>query len=275
MRLFGRPEQVAVERGLAEFRSGRPIIVISADERVMVLPVDGMTDEGLASFRLVCAPGRPYLLVTARRARALGLDRAAPTGVALGELYDRVAIFSLAADAQVTRRLDVVPAGAAAAAAIELAKLAQLLPALLVCDATPQAANAGEVPFVTVAADAVAQFPRTAIEFFGSGCRSSYPAQRRDCGSLCHLSRCSRRDADRRDCGKAGSRAAGLGAIALGLPYGRRIRFAAMRLRGSASSGIATAGAPRRRDHSLLGAGRARFGACQQDPCLPVAGSGA
>jgi GTP cyclohydrolase II len=164
LRLFGRPEQVAVERGLAEFRSGRPIIVISADERVMVLPVDGMTDEGLASFRLVCAPGRPYLLVTARRARALGLDRAAPTGVALGELYDRVAIFSLAADAQVTRRLDVVPAGAAAAAAIELAKLAQLLPALLVCDATPQAANAGEVPFVTVAADAVAQFPRTAIE---------------------------------------------------------------------------------------------------------------
>ncbi|HEY6603635.1 MAG TPA: GTP cyclohydrolase II RibA [Xanthobacteraceae bacterium] len=164
LRLFGRPEQVAVERGLAEFCSGRPVIVMSADEGVMVLPVDGMTDEGLASFRLVCAPGRPYLLVTARRARALGLDRAAPTGVALGDLYDRAAIFSLAADAQVTRRLDVVPAGAAAAAAIELAKFAQLLPALLVCEATPQAAHAGEVPFVTVAADAVAQFRRTAIE---------------------------------------------------------------------------------------------------------------
>jgi GTP cyclohydrolase II len=164
LRLFGRPEQVAVERGLAEFRSGRPVVVMSADEGVMVLPVDGMTDEGLASFRLVCAPGRPYLLVTARRARALGLDRAAPTGLALGDLYDRAAIFSLAADAQVTRRLDVVPAGAAAAAAIELAKFAQLLPALLVCEATPQAAHAGEVPFVTVAADAVAQFRRTAIE---------------------------------------------------------------------------------------------------------------
>jgi GTP cyclohydrolase II len=164
LRLFGRPEQVAVERGLAEFCSGRPVVVMSADEGVMVLPVDGMTDEGLASFRLVCAPGRPYLLVTARRARALGLDRAAPTGLALGDLYDRAAIFSLAADAQVTRRLDVVPAGAAAAAAIELAKFAQLLPALLVCEATPQAAHAGEVPFVTVAADAVAQFRRTAIE---------------------------------------------------------------------------------------------------------------
>jgi GTP cyclohydrolase II len=164
LRLFGRPEQVAVERGLAEFRSGRPIVVMSADEGVMVLPVDGMTDEGLASFRLLCAPARPYLLVTARRARALGLDRAAPTGLALGDLYDRAAIFSLAADAQVTRRLDVVPAGAAAAAAIELAKLAQLLPALLVCEAITQAANAREVALVTVAADTVAQFRRTAIE---------------------------------------------------------------------------------------------------------------
>ena len=163
-RLFGRPEKVAVERGLAEFHSGRPVVVISADERVMVLPVDGMTDEGLASFRLVCAPRRPYLLVTARRARALGLEGAAPTGLALGELHDRAAIFSLAADAQVTRRLDVVPVGAAAVAAIELAKLAQLLPALLVCEATPEAATAGEVPFVTVAADAVAQFRRTAIK---------------------------------------------------------------------------------------------------------------
>ena len=162
-RLFGRPEQVAVERGLAEFRSGRPVVVMSGDKGVMVLPVDGMTDEGLASFRLLCEPARPYLLVTARRARALGLDRAAPTGLALGDLYDRSAIFSLAAHAQVTRRLDVIPAGAAATAAIELAKLAQLLPALLVCEATAQAANASEVPLVAVAADAVAQFRRTAI----------------------------------------------------------------------------------------------------------------
>jgi GTP cyclohydrolase II len=161
--VFGRPEQVAVERGLAEFRSGRPVVLVSAEERLVVLPVDGMTDAGLLSFRLLCAPLRPYLLVTARRARALELKGTGPTGLALGDLHDRAAIFSLAADAQVSRRLDVVPAGAAAAAAIELAKLAQLLPALLVCEATTEAANASEVPLVTVAADAVAQFRRTAI----------------------------------------------------------------------------------------------------------------
>ena len=130
--LFGAPKQVGVQRGLAEFRSGRPVIMTSHDGASVLMPVDGLTEEGLASFRLLCAPARPYLLITARRARALGLDGAGPTGLALGDLHDVAAIFSLAADAQVNRQLDVVPVGATAPAAIELAKLAQQLPALLV-----------------------------------------------------------------------------------------------------------------------------------------------
>jgi len=136
----------------------------SADERVVVLPVDGMTDEGLASFRLLCAPGRAHLLITARRARALGLEGAGPTGLAIGDLHNAAAIFSLAADAQVTRHLDVVPACETAPAAIELAKLAQLLPALLVGEGRMATVNTSDPPFVSVAAGAVAHFRRTAIE---------------------------------------------------------------------------------------------------------------
>jgi GTP cyclohydrolase II len=161
--LFGTPKQVAVERGLAEFRSGRPVIVTSAGERVVALPVDGMSDQRLAAFRLLCAPGRPHLLVTARRARALGLDAAGPTGLAIGDLHDAAAIFSLAARAQAARHLEVVAVGETAPAAIELAKLAQLLPALLVADASTAAVDANEPPLVEVAAEAVAQFQRTAI----------------------------------------------------------------------------------------------------------------
>ena len=160
--LFGTPKQVAVERGLAEFRSGRPVIVTSAGERMVALPVDGMSDQRLAAFRLLCAPGRPHLLVTARRARALGLDAAGPTGLAIGDLHDAAAIFSLAARAQVARHLEVVAVGETAPAAIELAKLAQLLPALLVADASTAAVDANEPPLVEVAAEAVAQFQRTA-----------------------------------------------------------------------------------------------------------------
>src|SRR5262252_3252834 len=133
--LFGKPEQVGVERGLAELRSGRPVIVTSAAEAAAILPVDGMTDDGLAAFRLMCAPARPHLLITARRARAL----------------------ALAADAQVARHLEVVPAGETACAAIELAKIAQRLPALLVGDAGAAGVRACDPPLMVVAACAVAQ----------------------------------------------------------------------------------------------------------------------
>src|SRR5262245_42192593 len=150
--LFGVPKHVAVERSLAEFRSGRPVIVTSGDERAVVLPVDGMTDAKLAALRSLCAPSRPYLLITARRARALGLDATAPTGVAIGDLHGAAAIFSLAADTQVTRHVDRVPVGETAVAAIALAKLAHRLPALLVGDA----ANAASCDPPLMAVDAAA-----------------------------------------------------------------------------------------------------------------------
>src|SRR5262249_16154765 len=62
------------------------------------------------------------------------------------------------------RRSGLRARGAAPPAAIELAKLAQLLPALLFCEAGTKAANASEAPLVTVAADAVAQFRRGGSE---------------------------------------------------------------------------------------------------------------
>src|SRR5262245_41815603 len=115
---FGTPEQVGVERGLSELRSGRPVVLTSPSETTVILPVDGMTDGGLAAFRKLCAPVRPHLLVTARRARALGLAGERPTGLAIGDLPDAAAILSLAADPQVSRRLECVPVGANSQAGI-------------------------------------------------------------------------------------------------------------------------------------------------------------
>src|SRR5205807_1241677 len=54
--LLGVPKQVAVERGLAEFRAGRPVILASPQESVIALPVDGMTDASLVAFRQLCSP---------------------------------------------------------------------------------------------------------------------------------------------------------------------------------------------------------------------------
>jgi GTP cyclohydrolase II len=171
--LFGAPKHVAVERGLAEFRSGRPVIITSGGEKAVVLPVDGMTDAALAAFRLICAPARPQLLITARRARALGLDAVGPVGLAIGDLHDAAAIFSLAADTQVTRHVETVPVGATAASAIELAKLAQRLPALLVGNGA--AAADCDPPLLSLEADAVAQFRQAALASVAVAAEATIP----------------------------------------------------------------------------------------------------
>jgi GTP cyclohydrolase II len=173
--LFGAPKQVAVERGLAEFRSGRPVIITAGDEAVAALPVDGMTDQGLAAFRQLTMPSRPHLLITARRARALGLEGDGPVGLAIGDLHDAAAMFSLAADAEVTRHLEEVPVGATAGAAIELAKLAQRLPALLVGDGKTVGVKAFEPPLMVVGADAVAQYRQAAIASLSVAAEATIP----------------------------------------------------------------------------------------------------
>src|SRR5438270_10020870 len=103
--LFGKSEQVVVERAIAEFRSGRPVVITSSAGAVAAMPVDGLTDEGLGSFRTLCAPDRPHLVITNRRARALGVDGKGPVGLAIGDLHKAAAIFALASDTQVTRHL--------------------------------------------------------------------------------------------------------------------------------------------------------------------------
>src|SRR4029450_8149552 len=94
--LLGKRAQVAVERALAEFRSGRPVLITSASDAVTALPVDGMTEAMLAAFRLLSRPVRPFLLVPARRARAMGVEASGPTGIALPDFCSADELFSLA-----------------------------------------------------------------------------------------------------------------------------------------------------------------------------------
>lgn len=173
--LFEKPEQIAVERALAEFRSGRPVIITSSADPVVAMPADGMTDEGLGSFRMLCAPERPHLLITGRRARALGIDGAGPAGLAIGDLHKAAAIFSLASDTQVTRHLDVIPTVKPADAVFQLAKLAQRLPALLVGDGKAAGVVACHPPLMTVAADAIKRFRAAAISALTIAAEATIP----------------------------------------------------------------------------------------------------
>src|SRR5204862_50435 len=96
----GSPDRVLVKRGLAEFRSGRPVVFSSQNQKFLLgLPVDGLDAARLDAFEHLCAPATPRLVVTARRARALGIESAGPVALKLAPGTDADSIFSLVADA--------------------------------------------------------------------------------------------------------------------------------------------------------------------------------
>ncbi len=172
--LFGDAKQIASERGLAELRAGRPVIVQSASESVVVIGVDGLSNSTLIAFRHLCVPERPFLLLTGRRARALGIELEGPIGLAIGDLLDAGAIFALAADREITRRFEVMPPPESASAVIVLAKLAQQLPALLVAPVS-EAAQKSDPPLMVVEAGAVLEFRRRAVESLSVAAEVSIP----------------------------------------------------------------------------------------------------
>jgi GTP cyclohydrolase II len=159
---FGDTDDVAVQRGLAELRAGRPLI-IQAEDTVLAMPIDGADVDGVAAFKALLHPTMPRLAVTARRAKALALDTTEPTLIDLDAADDADTIFALAADVDGARTVTGRPAGPAAAAAIELAKLAKQLPALLVAPVDALRDVGFEPKLLTVPAKAVAGFRHAII----------------------------------------------------------------------------------------------------------------
>ena len=166
--LLGDSAQVAVERALSEFRSGRPVLIRSATDAIMALPVDGMTEAMLVAFRQLSRPVRPFLLITARRARAIGVEVSGPTGIALPDFCTAGEIFSLATATQVSCRFELIPAGAGASAAIQLAKHVKRLPALLIGAGNSAAVRACEPPLMMLPAEAVTRYASAAALSFAA-----------------------------------------------------------------------------------------------------------
>jgi GTP cyclohydrolase II len=156
--LFGTRAQVGVGRGLAEFRAGRPIVVKSSGETLLCLPVEGLDKARLTAFRALCAPIVPRLVLTGFRARALGIDTSDPVALEIMDDVDVTQILTLSAEAVSNHAFLPEPAGKAAGAAIELVKLAQILPAVLVADTTTETLASHNPRIITVEAAAVARF---------------------------------------------------------------------------------------------------------------------
>jgi GTP cyclohydrolase II len=181
---FGAAEDVAVQRGIAEFQAGRPVIVDAAGDRIAALPVDGLTDATWGAFKALCTPALPRLVITSRRARLLGIDAAGPVSIALAADDGCDTVWSLAAGLYGERRGAAGTAGAAAARAIDLAKLAQRFPALLVIAALG-VAPAALTQMIAVAAAAVARFNDTILDTLAFVSEARIPLPDGACSRFC------------------------------------------------------------------------------------------
>lgn len=124
--LPGEPGQIAVHRAVTELRGGRPVVLLD-ETALLAVPLEGLDDERLSHLRAAGAA----LAVSASRAAMLGL---APRATVF-ELPDGTTTALLMSWAGGHQSIPGVVRGAGspgAAAAIELAKLAQILPSLLV-----------------------------------------------------------------------------------------------------------------------------------------------
>jgi GTP cyclohydrolase II len=176
--LFDSPGKIAVERGLAEFRAGRPVL-FTARKRAVAVPVDGLDEARLQSFigAFANVSGALRLAVTARRARSLGVETEGPVALTLDGSEGLDAIHSLAADASARHAGAAIPASPGAVAAIGLAKLAQRLPALLIAEADRDGGlpNAGSL--LSVEAEAVARFGQELVDSLRIAASSRVPLE--------------------------------------------------------------------------------------------------
>ena len=124
---------------------------------IVTLPVDGLTEATWSAFKALCAPAALRLVITARRARVIGLDVPGPVFIAVGPDDTRDDIWALATGLRCELRGASGAAGEAAVRAIELAKLAQRFPALLVAEAKA-VAPAMLAQMIAVHADAMTLF---------------------------------------------------------------------------------------------------------------------
>ncbi len=133
----GQMDQIRVERAISEVRSGRPVLIRAGQSLAVAVNVEALDDK-LATWLEQRAKRFPRLVLPAPRLRRLGFDRTEPGAFALPHVdLARIETLSL----QVGARYDAPVAALTKIdrAALELARVALVLPALVV---TPVAARA-------------------------------------------------------------------------------------------------------------------------------------
>jgi GTP cyclohydrolase II len=170
---FGATPQIAVARGLVDFRAGRPVRIAASDGEILALAVDGLDEVRLAAFRNLCAPSAVRLVVTAQRAHALGIDTNDPMTLQVDANLNATRILALACDATATYAGAFGKAEAAAQAASRLAKVSQGLPAVLIANISQPRRSFED--FITIERDAIDSFGQDLLRSLTIASKASVP----------------------------------------------------------------------------------------------------
>ena len=151
----------------------------------------------------------------------------------LGASHDVNEILSLVADTKIACTLSATPAGTAAAAAIQLVKLSQGLPAVLAADVAQEDIKKFEPQIITVEAAAVARFGDDAIRSLTISSEASVPLNSGTRTRFIVFRDAMGGSSVAVIVGEPDLRQAGPRALAFRLPHRRRLRLEAVRLRRS------------------------------------------
>ena len=153
--LFGRPEEaslVAVDRAIAEFRAGRPVLLRHGATLALVLSAE-LAEATLVQRLDDLAKGCAHLVLTAPRLRRLGAKGRTETGIFAMPSIDMARVETLALKTDGRMDAPIAPASPLDNAALELARLALVLPAAVLVPVSAEAV-AGE-PLLEVSLDAI------------------------------------------------------------------------------------------------------------------------
>jgi len=127
---FAASGQIDVERAIAEIRSGRPVILRDEVELIVALPCEALDGDLAARFDLLSGGGT-LLALQAPRLRSLGAPRREAGAIAL-PILDVARAHALAFDPAARLDAPVAPLAPLDEGALELIRLAQLLPAAVI-----------------------------------------------------------------------------------------------------------------------------------------------
>lgn len=139
-RLMGDPREVAVERALAEVRSGRPVLLNAEGRHYLVIAAETIENEALQAIVAIGASA-PRLILSQPRLRLLGCNIKEPgivpiEGMTATEIHELITHTGAHLNGHAP-----IAASETEKTALEILKLAYLLPAVVFAEMAPEQAG--------------------------------------------------------------------------------------------------------------------------------------